>query len=189
MTKLLRLATIVACISSIFFLSSIFNVASAHSIPSGITTKRTKIVSMSDYVCNNLLKSDSSLTKADCTITLTSTTIKSATFLAPNACPSGDVNHTVDDAGLTWHVELSTIFHFPGNCTRPSVSYTSCLNNMYAFWPFGISNATCSTFTLDANRLMSEGIWNVSGVLGAGSYTVTVQSIANNNGTISDASN
>lgn len=190
MKKLLQLAAIVICLFSIFSISSNFNVASAHTNSSAsVIIKQVKVINLPSKSCIILLRSNSNLTKNNCTMTLTSTTIEPSYLLNQNGCPSGEVNHAVQDSGLGWGNELQVIFHFPGNCTRPSVSYISCTNNMDAFWPYSIQSDSCSTSTIDANRIMAQGVWSVAGILGSGAYNVTIQSIANKNGAISDAKN
>jgi hypothetical protein len=190
MKKLLQLAAMVACLFSMFFISSVFNVASAHTVSSALVIiKQVKVINLSSKSCAILQHSTSNLTKNACTMTLVSTTIEPSHFINQSNCPSGDANHAVEDSGLGWGAELQVIFHFPGNCTRPSVSYISCINNMDAFWPYSIDPKACSTTNIDAKRVMAQGVWGVSGILGSGAYNVTIQSIANNNGAISDAKN
>ena len=189
MKKLLFTAVFALCLSSYFFFPSIFSNSSVHANPSPLVTKQTKVAPLSASACSALRKSDSRLTQKDCAATLTSTTIRSLSSNIANGCPSGYVTHWATDTGSTWGVELDTQFQFYGNCARPSITYNQCQNNMYAYWPFSVANVGCSKFAINSSREMSEGVWNFATIAGLGNFTITVQSIASNNGSITDTGN
>jgi hypothetical protein len=179
------------CLSSGLLLSSNFPNSVVHAAPSPLITKQTRVVSLSASACSALLKSESRLTKKDCTVTLTSTTVRSSSFKVANGCPSGYVSNSKAVSGdTTWDAELDTEFYFPGNCTRPSVTYINCQHNMDGIWPAGIVNNSCQSSNIDSNRVIAEGLWYVSlfSIAGVnlGGFSVTIQSIANSNGAITD---
>jgi hypothetical protein len=187
--KILLTAMLVLFLSPSLFLSGTFSSSVAHAASSPTITKEKTVVHLSSHDCSILLKSNSKLTKKDCTATLTSTTISHLSTMTANSCPYGYVSHSVTDSGFAWDAELDSEFYFPGNCTRPSVTYLNCLNNMDAAWPESIANTSCTSINLDSSRVMAQGIWTVTAILGAGSFNVTIQSIANSNGAISDTRN
>ena len=179
--------TLTICLLNLINIFSFQNALAAST--STITEKKVDVVPLSDTDCNLLLQADSSRTKKDCVVTITSQTTKPANFMA-TGCPSGDVSHSVDNNGLlTWHTTLAVTFHFPGNCTRPSVTYINCTNNMWAVIPVTIENKECTHWDADANRVVAQGTWNLIGYISLGNFTTTTQSIADKGGTITDAKN
>jgi hypothetical protein len=61
---------------------------------------------------------------------------------------------------------------------------------MDGIWPAGIVNNSCQSSNIDSNRVIAEGLWYVSlfSIAGVnlGGFSVTIQSIANSNGAITD---
>ena len=131
------------------------------------TQVQTEVLHAPAKLCDFLKKSSSELAMnphvCDMRVVLTNTFISkksgdpNAVFAA--SCPSGSLKHTASYTDLTflWGFSQTTIFDWDGNCDTPTVSYQDC-SQMWAYWPFSLSPATCSNYASGVNRVAQDNI-------------------------------